>query len=236
MKVSSSGNGTQTAACAAAATGTTLATPSLAWRQPSHLQCGLHGTYSAPSHLSPELHEDILKLQQRIHKRASFAMVGEPPVDRHAGVRWMSSRQKFQQQYQNVDVPYIDTHCHLDFLFDRSTFKGTFQKFKAENKDTFPECFAGCVAVFCNPKTFIPGGTVHFLFWTKLQETVKAEGAVLPVLSLSLFLSVLTHMLWLFDLLYLQACGKTSCRSRMCGEQWAVTRNVLVTSTGTKMA
>ena len=64
----------------------------------------------------------------------------------------------FLRRYGNLTTPYIDTHCHLDFLFQRSGFKGgTFHKFCEENMDTFPAAFGGCVAIFCNPLTFQSG-------------------------------------------------------------------------------
>lgn len=31
---------------------------------------------------------------------------------------------------------------------------GTYAKFRLEHKDTFPDCYEGCVANFCNPATF----------------------------------------------------------------------------------
>ena len=34
-------------------------------------------------------------------------------------VRWQNSKQKFAKRYTGVREPYIDSHCHLDFLFDR---------------------------------------------------------------------------------------------------------------------
>ena len=52
----------------------------------------------------------------------------------------------------------IDTHCHLDFLFDRlRSQKGekysTFKAFKQEYIQEFSEkSFSGCIAVFCEPQ------------------------------------------------------------------------------------
>ncbi|KAG8188173.1 hypothetical protein JTE90_019452 [Oedothorax gibbosus] len=47
---------------------------------------------------------------------------------------------------------FVDTHCHLDFLFDRTGYRGTFSEFKEEQE--FPRCFRGCLAIFCNPHSF----------------------------------------------------------------------------------
>ena len=61
---------------------------------------------------------------------------------------------------------FIDSHCHLDFLFDRLPFDGSFQKYYRNNLDSFPCNFAGCVAVFCDPKSFTFEGRI-FIEYTK---------------------------------------------------------------------
>lgn len=63
-------------------------------------------------------------------------------------------KENFKKTSGSYGVPYIDSHCHLDFLFNRGRFIGSWSRFKAANSDTFPDNFAGCVAVFCNPFTF----------------------------------------------------------------------------------
>ncbi|XP_038061490.1 uncharacterized protein LOC119732154 [Patiria miniata] len=57
--------------------------------------------------------------------------------------------------YPVCSVPYIDTHCHIDFLFQRSEFHGTFEKFSRIHN--FPPNYAGCLAVFCTPEGFEQG-------------------------------------------------------------------------------
>ncbi|GIY11595.1 putative deoxyribonuclease TATDN2 [Caerostris extrusa] len=49
---------------------------------------------------------------------------------------------------------FFDSHCHLDFLFNREKYRGTFSDYQAENRKTFPESYRGCIAVFCKPWTF----------------------------------------------------------------------------------
>lgn len=63
-------------------------------------------------------------------------------------------KENFKKTSGSYGVPYLDSHCHLDFLFNRGRFIGSWSRFKAVNSDTFPDNFAGCVAVFCNPLTF----------------------------------------------------------------------------------
>lgn len=48
----------------------------------------------------------------------------------------------------------LDTHCHLDFIFNKVGHRGTFAKFRLEHRDTFPDCYEGCIANFCNPASF----------------------------------------------------------------------------------
>ena len=45
-------------------------------------------------------------------------------------------------------IPFIDSHCHLDRLFNLTHYRGTFSQFKLENN--VPKNF-GCVANFCDP-------------------------------------------------------------------------------------
>ncbi|XP_030062415.1 3'-5' RNA nuclease TATDN2 [Microcaecilia unicolor] len=47
---------------------------------------------------------------------------------------------------------FIDTHCHLDMLYSKLSFKGTFAKFRQEYDSTFPKEFQGCITDFCNPR------------------------------------------------------------------------------------
>ncbi|XP_054922606.1 putative deoxyribonuclease TATDN2 [Dermacentor andersoni] len=51
-------------------------------------------------------------------------------------------------------VGLIDTHCHLDFLFRRTAHHSSYAQFRTRNSETFPTCYEGCVAVFCDPATF----------------------------------------------------------------------------------
>lgn len=52
------------------------------------------------------------------------------------------------------EVGLIDTHCHLDYIFNRSCHTGTFAQFRLTRRNTFPYCYGGCVANFCDPATF----------------------------------------------------------------------------------
>ncbi|KAL5251937.1 hypothetical protein ACHWQZ_G014917 [Mnemiopsis leidyi] len=52
-------------------------------------------------------------------------------------------------QFPESKVPFIDSHCHIDYLFVRERNFGTFASY-VESKD-FPKNFSGCVANFCDP-------------------------------------------------------------------------------------
>ena len=45
-------------------------------------------------------------------------LCAKSPEDKLAEVTWQNSKQRFAKRYTTT-VPYIDSHCHLDFLFDR---------------------------------------------------------------------------------------------------------------------
>ncbi|GIZ04665.1 putative deoxyribonuclease TATDN2 [Caerostris extrusa] len=49
---------------------------------------------------------------------------------------------------------FIDTHCHLDFLFQRQGYEGSYAEYQKEHHSTFPKSYKGCLAIFCNPFTF----------------------------------------------------------------------------------
>ncbi|XP_070559127.1 uncharacterized protein [Ptychodera flava] len=64
---------------------------------------------------------------------------------------------------------FVDTHCHIDYMFTRLNYKGTFTRFMQENH--FPENFNGCVAVFCDPDAF------YTQMWKGLLKEDKVWGA-----------------------------------------------------------
>lgn len=55
---------------------------------------------------------------------------------------------------ENFEVGFLDTHCHLDFLFKRENFQGTYVKYQLTNSETFPKSYQGCITVFCDPQSF----------------------------------------------------------------------------------
>ncbi|XP_067908360.1 putative deoxyribonuclease TATDN2 [Heterodontus francisci] len=67
---------------------------------------------------------------------------------------------------------FIDTHCHLDFLFSKLSFSGTFAKFMKVYDSTFPAEFHGCITDFCDPRSLVRGN-----LWENLLEEPLVWGA-----------------------------------------------------------
>lgn len=74
--------------------------------------------------------------------------------------------------FVDPSLTFIDTHCHLDFLFNRCNFKGSYSKYRNVNADTFHPNYEGCVAIFCDPQTF-----GQFTMWRNLLDEDKVWGA-----------------------------------------------------------
>ncbi|KAM5290321.1 LOW QUALITY PROTEIN: putative deoxyribonuclease TATDN2 [Glossophaga mutica] len=58
---------------------------------------------------------------------------------------------------QSLKEGFIDTHCHLDMLYSKLSFKGTFTKFRKMYSHSFPKEFQGCISNFCDPCTIKDG-------------------------------------------------------------------------------
>lgn len=50
---------------------------------------------------------------------------------------------------------FLDTHCHLDMLYSKLDFSGSFGTFRRKYWDSFSEQFEGCIADFCNPRIMV---------------------------------------------------------------------------------
>ncbi|KAJ0068432.1 hypothetical protein NL108_008375 [Boleophthalmus pectinirostris] len=53
---------------------------------------------------------------------------------------------------------FLDTHCHLDMLYGKLHFKGSFSSFRRKYQDSFAPEFEGCIADFCNPRIMVREG------------------------------------------------------------------------------
>ena len=64
--------------------------------------------------------------------------------------------------------PFIDTHCHLEYVFERYSHKGTFSEFMKEWK--YPNNFDGCIASFCDSAAFSSFGV-----WSDLLDEPESK-------------------------------------------------------------
>ncbi|XP_042353574.1 putative deoxyribonuclease TATDN2 [Plectropomus leopardus] len=53
------------------------------------------------------------------------------------------------------DVGFIDSHCHIDMLYGKLGFCGTFNSFRRQYRSSFPPEFRGCITNFCNPRIMV---------------------------------------------------------------------------------
>ncbi|XP_060776099.1 putative deoxyribonuclease TATDN2 isoform X2 [Neoarius graeffei] len=67
---------------------------------------------------------------------------------------------------------FIDTHCHLDMLYGKLGFHGSFQSFREKYNSSFPAEFHGCITDFCNPRI-----TQKEAIWERLLEEEFVWGA-----------------------------------------------------------
>lgn len=51
-------------------------------------------------------------------------------------------------------IRVIDSHCHLDFLFTRENYHNSYSSYRSERSETFPDCYEGCITIFCEPQSF----------------------------------------------------------------------------------
>lgn len=56
--------------------------------------------------------------------------------------------------YKHYDIPIYDTHCHIDFVFNRFGHSGSFKDFRS--KFSFPANFKGCIGSFSDPASISP--------------------------------------------------------------------------------
>ncbi|XP_067126658.1 uncharacterized protein [Centruroides vittatus] len=86
------------------------------------------------------------------------------PTDHHSEINSSLKRNRMNSFFslppydisfsENISIGFIDTHCHLDFLFKREHFQGTYEKYQLENCETFPKNYEGCITIFCDPQSF----------------------------------------------------------------------------------
>lgn len=51
-------------------------------------------------------------------------------------------------------VPFIDTHCHLEYVLERTRHRGNFKSFRS--RMGYPENYEGCITTFCDSAALSP--------------------------------------------------------------------------------
>ncbi|XP_066100789.1 putative deoxyribonuclease TATDN2 [Saccopteryx bilineata] len=88
-------------------------------------------------------------LEDQVKEKRTFQEEAPPrSCEGHA-----SSSLPRSQWEPNLEEGFIDTHCHLDMLYSKLSFKGTFSKFRRIYSSSFPKEFQGCISDFCDPRT-----------------------------------------------------------------------------------
>ncbi|XP_058391321.1 putative deoxyribonuclease TATDN2 [Diceros bicornis minor] len=103
----------------------------------------------------------------KVKEKATFQ---EETPSRPWGGHASSSLPRSHQE-QSLQEGFIDTHCHLDMLFSKLSFKGTFTKFRKIYSYFFPKEFQGCISDFCDPRTLSDG------LWEELLKDDLVWGA-----------------------------------------------------------
>ncbi|XP_074055144.1 putative deoxyribonuclease TATDN2 [Macrotis lagotis] len=99
-------------------------------------------------HTSSSLHSSRIWEEEKVRKKRTFRE--EVP---HCSQEHISSFSYQESRGSQDSVGFIDTHCHLDMLYSKLSFQGTFSKFRKIYSSSFPKEFQGCIADFCDPRT-----------------------------------------------------------------------------------
>uniref|UniRef100_H3B225 TatD DNase domain containing 2 n=1 Tax=Latimeria chalumnae TaxID=7897 RepID=H3B225_LATCH len=94
---------------------------------------------------SPSLNDSWCTSHKQSSRRTfDFSQFGETVTNKETDV-----------PLRQFDGGYIDTHCHLDMLYSKLAFQGTFARFRRLYDTTFSPEFQGCIADFCDPRTLM---------------------------------------------------------------------------------
>ncbi|KAG8516890.1 putative deoxyribonuclease TATDN2, partial [Galemys pyrenaicus] len=86
---------------------------------------------------------------EEVKEKRTFQEEPAPrPCAGHASGSLLRGRQE-----PGLEEGFIDTHCHLDMLYSKLSFRGTFAKFRKVYSSSFPKEFQGCISDFCDPRT-----------------------------------------------------------------------------------
>lgn len=127
----------------------------------SSIMAYLSDPFALPLHsnrgaLNPHLKSTTTRRQSD----AGSSMLHPPYSFTHGGTpkrRFSLGAEPMRNSYPNLNnqVGFIDTHCHIDMLYGKLGFCGTFNSFQRQYQSSFPPQFRGCIANFCNPRLMV---------------------------------------------------------------------------------
>nr|XP_003409806.1 putative deoxyribonuclease TATDN2 [Loxodonta africana]XP_023403695.1 putative deoxyribonuclease TATDN2 [Loxodonta africana] len=109
----------------------------------------LEATEEGRSQNSRSFHFARSSEDEEVKEKRTFQ---EETPPRPCGGHTFSSLPRSQRE-PSLEEGFIDTHCHLDMLYSKLSFKGTFTKFRKIYSSSFPKEFQGCISDFCDPRT-----------------------------------------------------------------------------------
>ncbi|XP_059184700.1 putative deoxyribonuclease TATDN2 [Centropristis striata] len=126
------------------------------FRSPNIMAC-LSDPFALPLHSKRGvLNHHLYSTTTRRNSYAGSSMRQSPSSFTHGGSplrRLSAGAEPIWTSYPNLDnqVGFIDTHCHIDMLYGKLGFCGTFNSFRRHYQSSFPPHFRGCITNFCNP-------------------------------------------------------------------------------------
>eukprot|EP01112_Ceratiomyxa_fruticulosa_P011234 TRINITY_DN3037_c0_g1_i3.p1 TRINITY_DN3037_c0_g1~~TRINITY_DN3037_c0_g1_i3.p1 ORF type:complete len:322 (+),score=39.84 TRINITY_DN3037_c0_g1_i3:473-1438(+) len=84
--------------------------------------------------------------------------------------QFVSAESSSSSSSGKVLPPYIDTHCHVEYILQKAR-KPSFFEFQAYNK--FPANYGGCISIFCDPAALSPS----FSTWVEQLSDPQIWGA-----------------------------------------------------------
>ncbi|KAM4821109.1 putative deoxyribonuclease TATDN2 isoform 1-T1 [Thomomys bottae] len=125
-------------------------------------------THEGHSQNSRSIHFSRSSEEGEVKERRTFREETPPPL---CGGRLESPSVPRSHREPSLEEGFIDTHCHLDMLYSKLSFRGTFTKFRKTYSSSFPREFQGCISDFCDPRTLTDG------LWEELLKEDLVWGA-----------------------------------------------------------
>ncbi|KAM9362258.1 putative deoxyribonuclease TATDN2 [Symphorus nematophorus] len=115
--------------------------------------------FALPLHSNREiLNPRLNSTRRQTYAGSSMRHPPYPPTYSGTHTRRLSMGEKplwTSYPYLDTQGGFIDTHCHLDMLYGKLGFSGTFSSFRLLYRNSFPSAFRGCIANFCNPRVMV---------------------------------------------------------------------------------